>query len=42
MALLPSLAQQSTYWLAGVLTVAAAAIVTIAILISSRSGSDGQ
>lgn len=31
------LAQQSGYWLSGALTVVAAAIVTVVILISSRS-----
>lgn len=33
----PILAQQGEYWLAGTLTVLAAAIVTVVILISSRS-----
>lgn len=38
---MPLLAQQSSnYWLAGSLTVLAAAIVTAVILISSRSGRD--
>lgn len=34
------LAQQGGYWLSGTLTVLAAAIVTIVILVSSRSGND--
>jgi len=33
----PILAQQGEYWLAGILTVVAAAIVTVVILVSSRS-----
>jgi hypothetical protein len=33
-------AQQSDYWFAGVLTVLAAAVVTVVILVSSRSDND--
>jgi hypothetical protein len=33
----PILAQQGEYWLAGILTVVAAAIVTVVVLLSSRS-----
>jgi hypothetical protein len=34
------LGQQSGYWLAGILTVIAAAVVTVVILAASRSGRD--
>lgn len=40
--LTPLLGQQSGYWLAGILTVLAAAVVTVIILVSSRSGGTGQ
>jgi hypothetical protein len=35
-------AQQSGYWLAGVLTLIAAAVVTVVILVSSRSNDHQQ
>jgi hypothetical protein len=34
------LAQQTDYWLAGMLTILAAALVTIVILVSSGSNND--
>jgi hypothetical protein len=34
------LAQQTDYWLAGILTIIAAALVTVAILVSSGSDDD--
>lgn len=34
------LAQESGYWFAGILTVIAAVIVTVVILVSSRSNHD--
>ena len=37
---IPVLAQETGYWLAGVLTVAAAVVVTVVILLSSRSDSE--
>jgi hypothetical protein len=34
------LAQQTDYWFAGTLTIIAAALVTVVILVSSRSNND--
>jgi hypothetical protein len=36
-----TIAEQSGYWLAGVLTMAAAIIVTLVIVMTSRSDQDG-